>query len=178
MTKAPPGGRNVNMSDWLTIKVRNSHQLKNGNNDQGVRGCKRVHQLQHVHPVLFNTQKIPEMSRSFTYSSAPLCFHTTRFGWDLIVLKDPNLCSVYRTCPLKVSGIYFTQRKGGCAFPSYLCDHWESQDEEGDAAGQGEERFVLPQILGKLIRNRGYDGLNGGKLKKKEIKGFHSENTH
>lgn len=74
MTKLPPGGKNVNMSDWLTIKVWNSHQLENGNNDQRVRGCKRVHQLQHVHPVLFNTQKIPEMSRSFTFSSAPLCF--------------------------------------------------------------------------------------------------------
>lgn len=48
--------------------------------------------------------------------------------------------------------------------PSDLCDHWEAQDEEGDAAGQSEERFVLPQVLRKLIRHRGYDGLNGGKL--------------
>lgn len=53
-------------------------------------------------------------------------------------------------------------------FSPYLCDHWEPQDEEGDAAGQSEERFVLPQVLWKLIRHRGYNGLNGGKLGKKD----------
>lgn len=124
-----------------------------------------------------STQKeIPEMSHGFTFFAAPPCFHTRCLGW---VLKDPNLCSIYRTCPLNASGIYFTQRKGGREFPSYLCDHWESQDEEGDAAGQREERFVLPQVLWKLIRNRGYNGLNGGKLREKEeIKVFHSEHSY
>lgn len=53
-------------------------------------------------------------------------------------------------------------------FSPYLCDHWEPQDEEGDAAGQSEERFVLPQVLWKLIRHRGYNGLNGGKLGEKD----------
>lgn len=37
---------------------------------------------------------------------------------------------------------------------------------------------MLPQVLGKLIRNRGYNGLNGGKLGKRgEEKIFLSENT-
>lgn len=34
---------------------------------------------------------------------------------------------------------------------SYLCDHGKSQDEEGDAADQGEERFVFPQVFGELV---------------------------
>lgn len=47
---------------------------------------------------------------------------------------------------------------------SYLCDHGKSQDEEGDAADQGEERFVFPQVFGELVRHGGHDGFNGGKL--------------
>lgn len=46
----------------------------------------------------------------------------------------------------------------------YLCDHRKSQDEEGDAADQGEERLVFPQVLGELIRHGGDNGLDGGKL--------------
>ena len=38
-----------------------------------------------------------------------------------------------------------------CPSVSYLCDHWKSQDEEADAAHQGEERFVFPQVLGELV---------------------------
>lgn len=49
----------------------------------------------------------------------------------------------------------------------YLCDHGESQDEEGDAADQGEERLVFPQVFGELVGHGGYDGLNGGKLEYK-----------
>ncbi len=51
---------------------------------------------------------------------------------------------------------------------SYLRDHGKSQDEEGDAADQSEERLVFPQVFGELVRNRGHDGLNGGKLEKKD----------
>lgn len=47
---------------------------------------------------------------------------------------------------------------------SYLCDHGKSQDEEGGAADQGEERFVFPQVFWELVRHRGHNGLNGGKL--------------
>ena len=47
---------------------------------------------------------------------------------------------------------------------SYLCDHGKAQDEEAGAADQGEERFVLPQVFGELVRHRRNDGLNGGKL--------------
>lgn len=46
----------------------------------------------------------------------------------------------------------------------YLCDHGKSQDEEGDAADQGEEWLVFPQVLGELVRHGGDNGLDGGKL--------------
>lgn len=41
----------------LTIKVGYPHQLKDSNDDQRVGGCIRVHQLQHVHPILLQTHK-------------------------------------------------------------------------------------------------------------------------
>ncbi len=47
---------------------------------------------------------------------------------------------------------------------AYLCDHGKTQDEEDDTADESKDRFVFPQVFGELVRHRGYDGLNGGKL--------------
>lgn len=70
-----------------------------------------------------------------------------RHGKFFLLLASvwPVRVSVSRSCP-------------------YLCDHGKSQDEEGDAADQGEERLVFPQVLGELVRHGGDDGLDGGKL--------------
>lgn len=46
----------------------------------------------------------------------------------------------------------------------HLCDHGEAQDEEADAADQGEDWLMLPQVLGELVRHGGHDGLDSGKL--------------
>lgn len=64
-------------------------------------------------------------------------------------------CSVAPLWPIEVCV--------SCLCP-YLCDHGKSQDEEGDAAYQGEEWLVFPQVLRELVRHGGDDGLNGGKL--------------
>lgn len=52
-----------------------------------------------------------------------------------------------------------------CKEDSHLCDHWEAHNEEADATAQGEHGLVCTQILGKLIRDGGHDGLDCGKLK-------------
>jgi len=41
----------------LTIEVGNPQQLADRNDDQRVGGCERVHQLQHIQPVLSQTQR-------------------------------------------------------------------------------------------------------------------------
>lgn len=46
----------------------------------------------------------------------------------------------------------------------YLCDHGKAQEEEAEAADQGEEGFVFPQVFGELVRHGGHDGLDGGEL--------------
>lgn len=50
----------------------------------------------------------------------------------------------------------------------YLCYHGKAQDEEGEAADQGEERFMFPQVFGVLVRHGCHDGFDGGKLEKFE----------
>lgn len=47
---------------------------------------------------------------------------------------------------------------------THLCDHRKAQEEEAGAADQGEERLVLPQVFGELVRHGGHDGLDGGEL--------------
>lgn len=121
----------------LTIEIRYPHELKDGNDDQRVGGCIRVHQLQHVHAVLSHTQKII-ITRNISHG----------------LMHEKRLAS------WSTSGIRIVSAAW------YLRDHGKSQEEEGEAADQGEDWFVLPQVLGELVRHRGHDGLNGRKLRK------------
>lgn len=47
---------------------------------------------------------------------------------------------------------------------AYLSDHGEAHDEETNAAAQSKDRLVCAQVLGKLVRDGGHYGLDGGKL--------------
>lgn len=62
--------------------------------------------------------------------------HRAQGGWLSVLYGVTPMCAYADMCFLSVS---------------YLCDHGKSQDEEGDTADQGEERFVFPQIFGELI---------------------------
>lgn len=40
----------------LTIEIWDSNELKDSDNDKGIRGCERVDKLQHVHPTLMEKE--------------------------------------------------------------------------------------------------------------------------
>lgn len=63
--------RDQTASALLTVEVGYPHQLEDSDDDQRVGGCKCVHQLQHVHPILSqtHTNKQKYYKRQFTASS-------------------------------------------------------------------------------------------------------------
>lgn len=86
----------------LTIEVGYPHQLKDSNDDQGVGGCKCVHQLQHVHPVLWQTHPSqhhqltnkPAVGPRLARSSRPLhqLIPTNHKKWNASILLHPRFC--------------------------------------------------------------------------------------
>ena len=81
-------------------------------------------------------------------------------------LTPGHLCRV-GSYPRVIVGqsVYMPHHIWSCKEDSHLCDHREAHNEEAVPAAQGEHRLVCAQVLGKLIRDGGHDGLNGGKLK-------------